>query len=224
MKKIKVIIVDAQILFLQSLQIVLETHADDIAVVGVASNGKIALQLAETEQPDVVLMEILIPEMGGIAYVGALKERFPQIKVLILTSFADNDYVVQALHFGAAGYLLKDMSPQDLILTIRTVYQGKVTIAPQIASKLAERLFQIDYGNPIRFYNDALRPAWLKSLNDKEQEILRLLTKGYDNKEIAARLYFAEQTVKNYVSLIYEKLGVHDRVRATLLARQAGLE
>jgi DNA-binding NarL/FixJ family response regulator len=97
-------------------------------MVGVAPNGKIALQLAETEQPDVVLMDVSMPEMDGIVYTKALKERFPQIKVLILTTFADDEYVVKALHFGAAGYLLKDMPPQALILTIRTVYNEPIKL------------------------------------------------------------------------------------------------
>jgi DNA-binding NarL/FixJ family response regulator len=104
------------------------------------------------------------------------------------------------------------------------VSQGKIIIAPQVAAKLADRLFQIDCGDPFKFYSDSDSPKWLNLLTTREKKILWLMANGYNNKEIAVRLYFAEQTVKNYVSLIYDKLGVHDRVQVSLLARKAGLE
>jgi DNA-binding NarL/FixJ family response regulator len=223
MEKIKVMLVDDQTLFVESLRLVLETRAEDIAVVGVALNGKSALQLAETELPDVVLMDVRMPELDGVESTRALKEKFPQMKVVMLTTFDDDEYVVKALHLGAEGYLLKDVPPQDIILAVRTVYQGGVLIAPQVASKLANRLFQLDYGHPDRFSAEAGGPAWLKLLNDREKDILWLLAKGYDNKEIAARLYLAEQTVKNYVSVIYDKMGVRDRVQASRLAAETDL-
>jgi DNA-binding NarL/FixJ family response regulator len=223
MEKIKVMLVDDQTLFVESLRLVLETRAEDIVVVGVALNGKIAVELAERELPDVVLMDVRMPELDGVESTRALKEKFPQMKVVMLTTFDDDEYVVKALHLGAEGYLLKDVPPQDIILAVRTVYQGGVLIAPQVASKLANRLFQLDYGHSDRFSGAAGDPAWLKLLNDREKDILWLLAKGYDNKEIAARLYLAEQTVKNYVSVIYDKMGVRDRVQASRLAAEADL-
>jgi DNA-binding NarL/FixJ family response regulator len=223
MEKIKVMLVDDQTLFVESLRLVLETRAEDIVVVGVALNGKIAVELAERELPDVVLMDVRMPELDGVESTRALKEKFPQMKVVMLTTFDDDEYVVKALHLGAEGYLLKDVPPQDIILAVRTVYQGGVLIAPQVASKLANRLFQLDYGHSDRFSGAAGDPAWLKLLNDREKDILWLLSKGYDNKEIAARLYLAEQTVKNYVSVIYDKMGVRDRVQASRLAAEADL-
>jgi DNA-binding NarL/FixJ family response regulator len=225
MEKIKVLLVDDQTLFVESLRMVLETRADDIAVVGVALNGKTALQLAETERPDVVLMDVRMPEMDGVESTRMLKKKYPQMKVLMLTTFDDDEYVIKALHLGAAGYLLKDVPPQDLILTIRTVCQGGVLIAPQVASKLADRLFQIVYGNTdwVCSEPEPDSPTWLKLLNNREKDILRLLVNGYDNKEIAARLYLAEQTVKNYVSVIYCKMGVRDRIHALRLAEETGL-
>jgi DNA-binding NarL/FixJ family response regulator len=213
LEKIKVLLVDDQTLFLESLYMVLEFLAEDLVVVGAASNGKIALQLAEEKNPDVVLMDVRMPEMDGVESTRAIKEKFPEMKVLILTTFDDDEYAIQALHLGAIGYLLKDMQPQKIILAIRTVYQGEVLIAPQVASKLVERLFRIGYGNTARS-----NPTWLKKLNDQEKEILRLLAQGCNNREIAARLYLAEQTVKNYVSVIYGKIGVRDRVKASQLA------
>jgi DNA-binding NarL/FixJ family response regulator len=164
-----------------------------------------------------------MPEMDGVESTRVLKSKYPEMKVLMLTTFDDDEYVINALHLGAAGYLLKDVPPQDLILTIRTVYRGGVLIAPQVAAKLADRLFQINYGNPDRLGSGADAPEWLKLLNQREKDILRLLVNGYDNKEIAARLYLAEQTVKNYVSNIYCKMGVRDRVQALRLAEESGL-
>jgi DNA-binding NarL/FixJ family response regulator len=215
MEKIKVLLVDDQALFVESLRMVLETRAEDIVVVGVASNGKIALQLAAAERPDVILMDVCITELDGIETIRILRKQFPSIKMLVLTTCADDEYVVKALHFGVTGYLLKDTSSEIVISALRNVYQGRVILTPQVAAKLADRLFQIDCSKA-----NTPAPAWLKKLNDQEKEILRLLATGYDNKEIAAQLYFAEQTVKNYISIIYRKMGVRDRVQALRLVEK----
>jgi DNA-binding NarL/FixJ family response regulator len=219
-EKIKVLLADDQKLLAESLRMVLETRAGDIAVVGVAANGKEALQLVKTEQPDVVLMDVRMPVLDGVESTRVLKTKFPQVKVLMLTTFEDDEYVVKALHLGAVGYLLKDIPIEDLIQAVRTAHQGGVLLAPRVISKLADRLFQIDYLNPALPRGDA--PAWLESLNNRERDILCLLAKGYDNREIAARLYLAEQTVKNYVSVIYCKMGVRDRIQALRLAEDTG--
>jgi DNA-binding NarL/FixJ family response regulator len=222
MDKIKVLLVDDQTLFVESLRTVLETRAQDIAVVGVASNGKIALQLADSEAPDVILMDVRMPEMDGVDCTRAVVKKYPGMKVLMLTTFDDDEYVVKALHLGAVGYLLKDVPPNDLIAAIRTVYQGGIMISPKVVTKLADRLFEIDYENAGRSGAED-GPAWLDELSNREKDILWLLANGHDNKEIAKRLYLAEQTVKNYVSAIYCKMGVRDRVQASRLAVAAGL-
>jgi DNA-binding NarL/FixJ family response regulator len=223
MKKIKVMVVGDQMLFTKCLCLVLETQAEDIAAVGVAFNKETALQLAEMKRPDVVLLNLQMSKLDGIEVTRALKKRFPQIKVLILTTSADDEYVVKALHFGVAGYLLKDVSPLIIILAVRNVYQGRIILTPQVTSKLINRLFQINYTS-LSNYSQTDVPVWLKLLNNQEKEILCLLVQGYDNKEIATRLYLAEQTIKNYVSAIYSKMGVHCRVQAFHLAAKAGLK
>ena len=224
MKEIKVLLVDDQMLFVESLRTVLETRAEDIQVLGVALNGRQALELASAEEPDVVLMDVRMPEMNGVECTRMLKERFPQVKVLMLTTFDDDEYVVEALRLGAAGYLLKDVPPTDLISTIRAVYQGGVMISPKVASKLVEKLVQVNQGDTDQLPLSPRSPVWLKELSNREKDILRLLAKGCDNKEIAKRLYIAEQTVKNYVSIIYSKMGVKDRVQASRMAAEAGLD
>lgn len=224
MNEIKVLLVDDQMLFVESLRTVLETRAEEIRVVGVALNGREALELASKEKPDVVLMDVRMPEVNGVECTRILKERFPEVKVLMLTTFDDDEYVVEALRLGAAGYLLKDVPPTDLISTIRAVYRGGVMISPKVASKLVEKLVQVSHGEPEQLSSSPQSPVWLGELSNREKDILRLLAKGYDNKEIAKRLYIAEQTVKNYVSIIYSKMGVKDRVQASRFAIEAGLD
>lgn len=222
MGKIKVLLCDDQVLFIESLRIVLETRAEDISVVGVAADGSAAIELAETTRPDVVLMDVRMPGMNGVESTKTLKERHPEMRVLMLTTFDDDEYVIEALRLGAAGYLLKDVPPTELIAAVRAVYAGGVLISPRVASRLVDKLVQ----SPVE---EALgvdpRPEapWLSRLSEREKEILSLLAKGCENREIARRLYIAEQTVKNYVSDIYCKIGVRDRVQAARLAAEAGL-
>lgn len=222
MDKIKVLLVDDQFRFLKSLQNILQTRSEDIQVVGVASNGKIALDMVETLQPDIILMDVRMPEMNGVECTRLIRERFPKPRVLMLTTFDDDEYVIEALHYGAVGFLLKDVPPTELIAAIRAVYEGGVLIAPQVATKLVVKLRTPTFEEQSRA-NEPLRPAWLDDLSNREKEVLSLMAKGHDNKEIAKLLFIGEQTVKNYVSLIYCKLGVHDRVQATQMANNAGL-
>ena len=223
MKKIKVLLVDDQTLFRESLRSVLETRAEDIEVVGVAANGNEALELLLPDLPDVVLMDIRMPEMNGVECTRIIKERYPEIRVLMLTTFDDDEYVVEALHIGAAGYLLKDVPPAELISAIRAVYEGGVLIAPQVATKLVERLRHPEESSADT-RNKPPGPDWHRQLSVREREILQLIARGYDNKEIAKKLFIGEQTVKNYVSIIYYKLGTHDRVQVARMATEVGLD
>jgi len=223
LKKIKVLLVDDQTLFRESLRSVLETRAEDIEVVGVAANGNEALELLLPDLPDVVLMDIRMPEMNGVECTRIIKERYPEIRVLMLTTFDDDEYVVEALHLGAAGYLLKDVPPAELISAIRAVYEGGVLIAPQVATKLVEKLRHPEE-NTADSRNKPPGPDWHRQLSAREREILQLIARGYDNKEIAKKLFIGEQTVKNYVSIIYYKLGTHDRVQVARMASEVGLD
>jgi len=221
-KKIKLLLADDQKLFAESLQAVLKIRAEDIEIVGIAKNGYEAVELCGQTRPDIVLMDIRMPKLDGVESTKIIREKYPSIRVLILTTFDDDKYVVEALRLGAIGYLLKDMSPMELIHAVRTVHEGGVLISSQVAGKLVKKIAQ----TPEEKENseEDPRPDWLDELSDKEKEILALLAQGYDNKEIAKRIYAAEQTVKNYVSIIYSKLGVKDRVQASLLAIRAGLD
>lgn len=225
MKKIQIMLVDDQTLFVESLRTVLETRAEDMEVIGVAGDGAQAVELVRKCQPDVVLMDVRMPVMNGVESTRLIKEQFPDIKVLMLTTFDDDQYVVEALRLGAVGYLLKDMPPAELISAVRAVHEGGVLISPKVATKLVEKIANptADKGKePVcPTVNNNL---WINELSSREKRILQLMAQGYDNKEIARALFIAEQTVKNHVSIIYSKLGVHDRVQASRLVIEAGLD
>ena len=223
MDKIKVLLVDDQLLFVESLQTVLETRVDDIEVIGIARNGKEAVKMTTKKEPDVVLMDIRMPEMNGVESTKIIAEKFPEIKVLVLTTFDDDEYVIEALKNGAFGYLMKDMFPEELIVAIRVVYRGSFLTSPKLVKKILKMV-----KNPGNLNEDKLNEAdeeiyALSTLSDRELDVLKLMARGYENRGIAERLFIAEQTVKNYVSTIYSKLGVHDRVQATILAMKKGL-
>lgn len=221
MDKIKLLLVDDQTLFVESLKTVLRTRAKDMIVIGVANDGPSALEMVAGEQPDVILMDVRMPRMNGVETTRQIKEKFPLIKVLMLTTFDDDDYVVEALKLGAVGYLLKDMPPSELIKAIRAVHEGGVLISPKVAAKIVDKL--INPAGKARNPDPELN-LLVNELSNREKEVLRLLAQGFDNKEIANRLFIAEQTVKNHVSIIYSKLGVHDRVQASRKADEIGIK
>ncbi len=220
MEKIKLLLVDDQTLFVESLKTVLKTRAKDMAVIGVANDGPTAVAMVALEQPDIILMDVRMPGMNGVETTRQIKEKYPLIKVLMLTTFDDDDYVVEALKLGAVGYLLKDMPPAELIKAIRTLHEGGVLISPKVAAKVVDRLI-IPTGKVRN--QDPESNSLVDELSNREKEVLRLLAQGFDNREIAARLFIAEQTVKNHVSVIYSKLGVHDRVQALRKADEIGI-
>ena len=175
-------------------------------------------------QPDVILMDVRMRKMNGVEATKRIMEQFPETRILMLTTFDDDEYVIEALKYGAVGYLLKDMPPSELITAVRAVYEGGVLISPRVAAKLVEKLVQQTENQTPAQAAETKEPAWVKELSSREKEILKLLAKGLDNEEIARTLHIAKQTVKNYVSVIYGKLGVRDRVQASLAAIQAGLD
>jgi DNA-binding NarL/FixJ family response regulator len=215
MSTIRVLLVDDQTLFIESLKTVFETHVEDIEIVGMATDGRTALDMIAKTHPDVVLMDVRMPIMDGVESTKVIKEKFPETRVLILTTFDDDVYVYEALRYGAEGYLLKDMPTVELISAVRSVCQGGIPISPKVTSKLLKSI--------IHPQEDETAKGWITTLNSREREILGLIAKGFDNKIIAKRLFIGEQTVKNYVSIIYSKLGVKDRVQAARKAIEAGL-
>lgn len=223
MGKIKIVLVDDQTLFVESLKTVLETRTEDLQVVGVANDGKRAVEVVAETSPDIVLMDVRMPLMNGVESTRLIKERFPNMRVLMLTTFDDDQYVVEALRLGAVGYLLKNMPPSELISAIRAVYEGGVLISPQVANKLLG-LITNPQSKAGEEDDNERTGSLVNQLSSREKEILQLMAEGLDNKEIAGKLYIAEQTVKNYVSIIYSKLGVRDRVQASRMVLESGFK
>jgi DNA-binding NarL/FixJ family response regulator len=189
---------------------------DDIEVVAVAGGGREAIEVVERTRPDVVLMDLSMPDLDGIAATRAVRKRAPETNVVILTSFSDRDRIVDALDAGAVGYLLKDAEPEELLRGIRAAARGESPLAPKAAAELIAGR-RPDAGEP------SLRPASAAvDLTAREREILSLLAEGRSNKVIARRLDIAEQTVKNHLSRIFQTLGVTDRTQAALWAQRHG--
>lgn len=225
---IRVLIVDDQMLLRQSFQRLLELE-EGIAVVGVSGNGQEALaRLEEMERrgalPDVVLMDIRMPVMDGVQATERIGERWPGVRVLILTTFDDQDYVLRGIRAGAKGYLLKDASAAELLDAIRTVYAGGSPLQPSVAAKLVAHLSQPD--TPAATSRSASPEPLLpggEELTEREREILAYIARGASNREIGEALFITEGTVKNHVSNILGKLVLRDRTQAALWAREHGL-
>jgi len=217
MEKIRLLIVDDQVLFLESLSTFLRNYAEDIEVVGLAKNGREALEKAAALRPDIVLMDVHMPVMDGVEATGRLVEKHPGIRILILSTYDEDEYVRSALKLGAAGYLLKDISPTELIASIRALKGGAVQISPQIAAKLMKSIIA-EEPTPAREIAGQLE--WFGSLTRREREVFALIARGCDNAQIAEELRMAEHTVRNHVSTIYSKLGVQDRFQIIQLANK----
>ena len=215
MEKIRLLIVDDQVLFLESLSTFLRNYAADIDVVGLARNGAEALEKAAALHPDIVLMDVHMPVMDGVEATGKLVAAQPGIRILILSTYDVDEYVRRALKLGAAGYLLKDISPTELIASIRALKAGAVQISPQIVAKLMSSVLSEEPSAARE-----IRLGWLDSLTRREKEVFTLIARGCDNAQIAEELHMAEHTVRNHVSMIYSKLGVQDRFQIIQLANK----
>ncbi|MBH8555110.1 response regulator transcription factor [Nostocaceae cyanobacterium CENA357] len=208
---IKVLLVDDQSLIRQGLKALLELEAD-LEIVGEAENGEIAISLVAQLQPDVVLLDIRMPIMDGVAATREIQKRFAGVKVLILTTFDDDEYVTAALKNGAMGYLLKDTPSEELAFAIRAVYKGYTQLGPGIVKKL---LTQFPNMTPTQL---PPVPPNLAELTPREKEVLRLIATGANNREIAQQLYISEGTVKNHVTNILNRLNLRDRTQAAIIA------
>ena len=197
---------DDQILFVESLGRVLETLAPDIKVAGIAHDGEEAIALAERHRPHVVLMDVRMPRMDGVQAVRVLHQRFPQMLVIVLTTFDDDEYVHEALANGAIGYLLKDIPPEKLVSLIRAACEGSFLISPAVAAKVL-RPARAQRGSDSGAEGSGNTLPSLDALTRREREVLVCIAEGLSNGEIADRLFIAEPTVRNHVSAIYGKLG-----------------
>lgn len=212
---VRVLLADDQRLMREGLHTLLELEPG-LAVVGVAGNGAETLARYAELRPDVVLMDVRMPVLDGVEATRRLCAEFPGARVIILTTFDDDEYVFEGLRAGALGYLLKDVSIQELAEAIRTVMAGGVLIQPSVARKVVAEFARL---HPTAPSHTGLAEA----LSEREVEILRLLAGGLTNREIAERLFLAEGTVKNYVTNILGKIGARDRTQAALRARELHL-
>jgi len=210
-EKISVLVVDDHPVVRKGIRSLL-AEEDDIWVIGEAVNGVDAIQQVEQLNPDLILMDLVMPEMNGIDAIGKIIQAHPEARILVMTSFAADDKVFPSIKAGALGYLLKDSDPEDLVRMIRQVYRGELSIHPTIARKVIQEL-----NRPLQ---EPLTPS---PLTEREVEILQLLAKGVENKEIARRLVLREATVRTHVSNILGKLQLANRVQATLYAIRTGL-
>lgn len=208
---IRVLVVDDHAIVRKGVRALL-AEVEEIEVVGEASEGEEAIELVDRLHPDVIMMDLVMPKMDGIEAISKITAKYPDARILALTSFANDDKVFPAIKSGAIGYLLKDSDPDELIPAIRQVYRGEPSMHPSIARKLLQELSQPS-GNP----------PTPDPLTERELEVLRLVAKGVDNQQIASQLHVAEVTVRTHVSHILSKLHLANRVQATLYALKEGL-
>ncbi|WP_027409826.1 response regulator [Anoxybacteroides tepidamans] len=204
---IKVLIVDDHHVVRRGLMFFLKTQKD-IQIIGEATNGEEAVRLVNERRPDVVIMDLVMPVMDGVEATKKIKETSPDTKVLILTSFSDQDHVIPAIRAGASGYQLKDIEPDQLVAVIRSIHRGESQLHPKVASHVMTHLYQ----------GEKKEEQLLEELTKREKEVLAEIAKGKSNKEIAASLMITEKTVKTHVSNILAKLNLADRTQAALYA------
>jgi DNA-binding NarL/FixJ family response regulator len=209
----KIIICDDQAVVRDGLELLLNLEKD-IEVLGTARDGAEALELVENVQPDLVLMDLKMPGMNGIEATRQIRAKFPQVKVLVLTTYDDDEWVFDAIRSGASGYLLKDTPREKVIEAVLGTAGGKSFVDPAVAGKLLDKVS-----------SRGTQPSSLltEQLTAREVDVLRLLAKGLSNAEIAGQLHLSEGTVRNHVSAILDKLGVSDRTQAAVIAIQHGL-
>lgn len=216
-KKIRVLVVDDHAVVRQGLRGFLELQ-DDMEVVGEGKNGVEAVNLAGYLQPDVILLDLVMPQMEGVEATRKIHECSPNSRVLILTSFGEDDKVFPAIRAGAQGYLLKDISPDDLVEAVRAASRGNVQLHPEVAKKLMTAIVEKEESSA-----KGPRQAAKDELTGRELEVLRLIADGLNNREIAEKMVISEKTVKTHVSNILGKLHVDDRTQAAIYVLRRGM-
>lgn len=211
---IRVLICDDQAIVCDGLEAILSTD-NEIEVVGLAANGAQAVELAQKTRPDLILMDLKMPGMNGIQATQAIRERVPETRVLVLTTYDDDEWVFDAIRSGAAGYMLKDTPRDRLIPAIKDTVAGKTHVDPVVAGKLFRHIAQENAGQP--------DSTFATDLSEREREVLQLIANGFSNAEIAQKLHLSDGTVRNYVSALFAKLGVSDRTQAAVLALRYGI-
>jgi DNA-binding NarL/FixJ family response regulator len=215
--EIRVLIADDQQLVREGLRVLLDL-IPDICVVGEAANGVEAVERTQQLSPDVILMDVRMPKLDGVAATRQIQETCPKVKVIILTTFDDDEYVFEGLRAGAAGYLLKDVPSEQLAQAIRAAACGEVFIQPSVTRKVVAEFARMAERERVRRKQPLAEP-----LSPREMEVLALLAEGLSNQEIAERLTIAPGTVKNHVGNVLSKLDVRDRTQAVLCAQEIGL-
>ncbi len=217
-EKIKIVIADDQELIRDSLKIVLSANID-MEVIDTVADGREVIRSVRKAKPDVILMDVRMPGMDGVSCTQIIKENYPQIKIIILTTFDDDEYVYNALKYGASGYLLKGVSMAELASAIRTVYGGKAMINPDIATKVVRLFSQMAKGN----YTIQVDDRNIEDLGKTEWKVIQQVGYGRSNKEIAAALSLSEGTVRNCLSSVLGKLDLRDRTQLAIWAVQTGV-
>ncbi|OBZ10133.1 MULTISPECIES: response regulator transcription factor [Bacillales] len=212
---IKLLLADDHAMVRRGLQVFLSTQTD-IKLIGEAATGQETLEQVTALQPDVVLMDINMPGMSGIEATKQIKLTHPDVKVIILTSFSDQEHALPAIRAGAKGYLLKDIEPEDLVRAIINVHNGKVELHPDVAGQLMSQYAEAD--------SPRSADQGISELTAREQDVLRLIASGKSNRDIAKELFISEKTVKSHVSHVLSKLGMADRTQAAIYAVKHGLD
>ena len=209
----KVIICDDQAIVRDGLEMMLKLEPD-IEVVGIAGDGAAAVDMVGEKRPDLVLMDLKMPVMNGVEATRQIRAKYPEVKILVLTTYDEDEWVFDAIRAGAMGYLLKDTPRTDLLKAVRGTVAGKTYVDPAVAGKILQQAS-----------SQQTRPATLitDKLTEREIEILSLIARGFNNADITNRLFLSEGTVRNHVSVILSKLGVSDRTQAAVIAIQHGL-
>lgn len=214
---IRILLVDDQALFREGLSTLLSVY-DDLEIIGEVNNGQEAIDFVVQDQPDVILMDLRMPVLDGVAATRQICADFPKSRIIVLTTFDDDEHVFDGLRAGAVGYLLKDVPSEKLVEAIRATAAGQSFLQPSIAAKVVAEFTRISDAPP----TDP-QAALVEPLSDRELEILELIATGASNKEIARKLYITEGTVKNHVTNILGKLGVRDRTQAAIKAKDMGI-
>jgi DNA-binding NarL/FixJ family response regulator len=216
MDKIKVMLVDDQMLLREGLKTIL-SFQEDMEVTAEAENGQTAIELIKQSKIDVILMDIQMPVLNGVEATSIIKRDFPNTAIIILTTFDDDDFIIDALSKGADGYLLKDIDAAHLVESIRDAHRGQMMLPSKVATKLALRIssnrYSVDKSERVTF-------AEAEALSQREKEIGLLMAQGLSNRQIAKQLFLSEGTVKNYISELYHKLGTNNRTKAGMLIEQ----